>query len=219
MYIIIVGCGRVGSELARLLSCEGHNVVMIDKNPTAFERLGGGFNGLSLTGNAFDIDLLKSAGIEKADVLCALTNGDNTNLVIAQIAKKIFKVTKVLTRIYDPSRAHIYKSLGLDVISGTLLFASMLRDKIIESKLSSFFVENPQMAVLEVLIKDKLNGKNVKEINTPGKSLVTAVIKNNPEAKEKIVIPDDNTSVEKGDMVYLAVKIKFISELKSALDI
>ncbi|MDP8259826.1 MAG: TrkA family potassium uptake protein [Candidatus Gygaella obscura] len=219
MYIIIVGCGRVGSELARLLSCEGHNVVVVDKNSTAFERLGGAFNGLSLTGNALDVDLLKSAGIEKADVLCALTNGDNTNLVIAQIAKKIFKVAKVLTRIYDPSRAHIYKSLGLDVISGTLLFASMLRDKIIESRLSSFFVENPEMAVLEVLIKDKFDGKNVKAINTPGKSLVTAVIKSNPEAKEKIIIPDDSTSVEKGDIVYLAVKMRFLSEVKSALDI
>ncbi|MFA5338299.1 MAG: NAD-binding protein [Candidatus Omnitrophota bacterium] len=98
MYVIIVGCGRVGSELAKLLSNEGHDVVVIDKSPSSFDRLGGTFNGITLVGNGFDQDLLKSAGIEKADAFCTVTNGDNTNLISAQVAKKIFNVPKVIAR-------------------------------------------------------------------------------------------------------------------------
>jgi trk system potassium uptake protein TrkA len=121
MYVIIVGCGRVGSELAKLLSNEGHNVVVIDKNHSSFDRLGGTFNGLTFVGNGFDLGLLRQAGIEKADAFCAVTNGDNTNLISAQVAKKIFNVPKVIARVYDPQRAHIYTALGLDIISGTVL--------------------------------------------------------------------------------------------------
>src|SRR5512137_670918 len=106
MFTIIVGCGRVGSELAKLLSSEGHDVVIIDKNESSFSRLGATFNGMVLVGNGFDLELLKRAGIEKADAFCAVTNGDNTNLVSAQVAKKIFSVPKVFARVYDPQRAH-----------------------------------------------------------------------------------------------------------------
>ncbi|MBM3243712.1 MAG: TrkA family potassium uptake protein, partial [Candidatus Omnitrophica bacterium] len=81
MHVIIVGCGRVGAELAKLLANEGHNVVIIDKSPDSFDRLGSTFNGLTMTGNGFDQELLKQVGIEKADAFCAVTNGDNTNLI------------------------------------------------------------------------------------------------------------------------------------------
>src|SRR3989338_9246277 len=148
MYVRIAGCGRVGSELAKLLSSEGHNVVVIDRNQPSFERLGGTFNGLSLVGNGFDLSILKQAGIEKADAFCAVTNGDNTNLVSAQVAKKIFKVPKVIARVYDPQRAHIYAALGLDIISGTILFAAMLRDKVIESRFSSYLIETKELGVI-----------------------------------------------------------------------
>ena len=120
MYVIIVGCGRVGAELAKLLVNEGHNVVVVDKSPASFDRLGGAFNGLTLVGNGFDLDLLKQAGIENADAFCSVTNGDNTNLISAQVAKKIFKVPKVIARVYDPQRAHIYAALGLDISAGRL---------------------------------------------------------------------------------------------------
>ena len=91
MHIVIVGCGRVGAELAKLLSSEGHNIVVVDKDPKSFSRLSKAFNGVSLEGNGYDIEILKSAGIEKADAFCVVTNGDNTNLVAAQVAKNIFK--------------------------------------------------------------------------------------------------------------------------------
>jgi len=168
MYVIIVGCGRVGSELAKLLSGEGHNVVIIDKSQTSFDRLGGTFNGLTLVGNGFDLSLLKQAGIEKADAFCSVTNGDNTNLISAQVAKKIFHVPKVIARVYDPQRAHIYAALGLDIISGTVLFAAMLRDKIIESRFSSYLIETKDLGVIEIEVKDALVSKAVQEINIPG---------------------------------------------------
>jgi len=99
MYVIIVGCGRVGSELAKLLSAEGHNVVVIDKNRESFDRLGKSFNGITLLGNGFNLELLREVGIKGADAFCAVTNGDNTNLIAAQVAKKIFGVPKVIARV------------------------------------------------------------------------------------------------------------------------
>ncbi|MCK9430886.1 MAG: TrkA family potassium uptake protein, partial [Candidatus Omnitrophica bacterium] len=175
MYVIIAGCGRVGAELAKLLSGEGHDVVIIDKSRESFSRLGDTFNGLTMVGNGFDLALLKQVGIEKADAFCAVTNGDNTNLISAQVAKKIFRVPKVFARVYDPQRAHIYAALGLDIISGTMLFSSMLRDKIIESRFSSYLIESKDLGVIEIEVKDNLVGKTIQDINISGEFIVTAI--------------------------------------------
>ncbi|MCM8800100.1 MAG: TrkA family potassium uptake protein [Candidatus Omnitrophica bacterium] len=214
MYIIIVGCGRVGSELANLLSQEGHNVVVIDRNPQAFLRLGATFNGLTLVGNGFDLELLREAGIEKADAFCALTNGDNTNLVCAQVAKKIFKVPKVIARVYDPARAHIYHLLGLDVISGTLLFASMIRDKIIETKFSSYLIESKDVGVLEIEINQGLEGKKVKDINIEEELMVVAIKK-----MSGVVLPKEEMVLEKGDIVLALVKTEKLAHIKEKFKI
>jgi trk system potassium uptake protein TrkA len=212
MYVVIVGCGRVGSELARLLSSEGHNVVIVDKNPKSFERLGGVFNGLSIEGNGYEIEVLKKAGIEKADAFCAVTNGDNTNLVAAQAAKKIFKVPKVIARVYDPQRAHIYKALGLDILSGTILFAAMIRDKLIESRFSSYLIESADVGILEFEIKPDLAGKKVSEINIPYEMLICSVIK-----KKGTIIPTDNTVLQEGDVLLAIVKTESLDKVKKKL--
>ena len=209
MYVIIVGCGRVGSELAKLLSAEGHDLVVIDKNPTAFDRLGGTFNGLTLVGNGFSLSLLKQAGIEKADAFCAVTNGDNTNLVSAQAATKIFKVPKVIARVYDPERAHIYKALGLDIISGTILFAAMLRDKIIESRFSSYLIETKELGVIEIEAKNSLVGKAIQEINIPGEFLVVAI-----RRLQDVIIPEPNTTLKAKDVLMAAVKVASLKRVK-----
>ncbi len=209
MYIIIVGCGRVGSELAKLLSGEGHNVVVIDKNQNSFDRLGGTFNGLTLTGNGFDLGLLKQAGIEKADAFCAVTNGDNTNLISAQVAKKIFKIPKVIARVYDPQRAHIYAVLGLDIISGTMLLASMLRDKIIESRFSSYLIETKDLGVIEVEVKDSLVGKTIQEINLPQEFLVVAI-----RRMEGVIIPEPQTVLKRKDILMAVVKVASLRKIK-----
>jgi len=209
MYIIIVGCGRVGSELAKLLSAEGHDLGVIDKNPTAFDRLGGTFNGLTLVGNGFSLSLLKQAGIEKADAFCAVTNGDNTNLVSAQAAKKIFKVPKVIARVYDPQRAHIYKALGLDIISGTILFAAMLRDKIIESRFSSYLIETKELGVIEIEAKNSLVGKTIQDINIPGEFLVVAI-----RRLQDVIIPEPHTALKAKDVLMAAVKVASLKKIK-----
>jgi len=209
MYVIIVGCGRVGSELAKLLSSEGHNVVVIDRSQTSFERLGRTFNGLTLVGNGFDLELLKTAGITQAGAFCAVTNGDNTNLVAAQVAKKIFNVPKVIARVYDPKRANVYKALGLDVISGTILFASMLRDKIVESRFSSYLIESGELGVLEIEAGKDLKGKSISQINLAGELIVATIRRVNG-----IVIPEPNTKVEEGDILLAVVKTNRLDKIR-----
>jgi trk system potassium uptake protein len=209
MYIIIVGCGRVGSELAKLLSGEGHNVVVIDRSQASFDRLGSTFNGLTLVGNGFSLDLLRQAGIEKADAFCSVTNGDNTNLISAQVARKIFKVSKVIARVYDPQRANIYTALGLDILSGTILFASMIRDKIVESRFSSYLIESKDLGVLEIDVKDDLAGKVVADINVPGEFMVVAI-----RRLEGVVIPEPRTAVKKKDVLMAVVKVESLKKIK-----
>jgi len=211
MYVIIAGCGRVGSELAKLLSGEGHNVVVIDKNPASFDRLGGTFNGLTLVGNGFDLGLLKQAGIEKTDAFCAVTNGDNTNLVSAQVAKTIFKVPKVIARVYDPQRAHIYAALGLDIISGTILFAAMLRDKIIESRFSSYLIESKDLGVIEIAVKNNLVGKTIQDINLPGEFLVVAI-----RRLQGVIIPEPQTVLKVKDTLMAVVKVASLNKIKES---
>ena len=214
MYVIIVGCGRVGSELAKLLSTEEHNVVIIDKNQAAFDRLGGTFNGLTLVGSGFDLGLLKQAGIEKADAFCAVTDGDNTNLVSAQVAKKIFKIPKVIARVYDPQRAHIYTALGLDIISGTILFAAMIRDKIIESRFSSYLIETKELGVIEIEVKNNLANKTIQEINIPGEFLVVAI-----KGVHGIIIPANNTILREKDVLMAAVKVASLEKIKERFNL
>lgn len=214
MYVIIVGCGRVGSELAKLLSGEGHNVVVIDKNQNSFDRLGGTFNGLTLVGNGFDLSLLKQAGIEKADAFCAVTNGDNTNLISAQVAKKIFKTPKVIARVYDPPRAHIYAALGLDIISGTMLFASMIRDKVIESRFSSYMIESKDLGVLEIEVKNSLIGKTIQDINVPQDFLVVAI-----RRLDGIIIPEPQTILKSKDTLMGVVKVASLKKIKEKFNL
>jgi trk system potassium uptake protein TrkA len=209
MFVVIVGCGRVGSELAKLLSSEGHDVVVIDKSSASLDRLGNTFNGVALVGNGFNPALLKQINVERADVFCAVTNGDNTNLVAAQVAKRIFHVPKVIARVYDPQRAHIYNALGLDVISGTTLFASMLRDKIVESRFSSYLIETKDLGVIEIEVKNDLIGKTIGEVNLPGEFLVAAIRK-----VRGVVIPEAGTVLEKGDTVMGVVKVVSLDIVK-----
>ncbi|MFA5090269.1 MAG: TrkA family potassium uptake protein [Candidatus Omnitrophota bacterium] len=209
MYIIIIGCGRVGSELAKLLSSEGHDVVIIDKEQSSFERLEDNFNGLTLVGNGFDTGLLKQAGIEKAYAFCAVTNGDNTNLISAQVAKKIFKVPRVFARVYDPQRAHIYTALGLDIISGTMLFASMLRDKIIESRFSSYLIETKELGIIEIEVKGDLIGKVINDINIPGEFLVVAI-----RRMQGVILPESQMVLKAKDILMAAVKVSSLQKIK-----
>jgi len=215
MYIIVVGCGRVGAELATILSLEGHNVVVIDQDSRAFSRLGPAFNGITITGNGFNREILEEAGIERTDAFAAVTNEDSANAMSALIAKKIYKVPRVVVRTYDPLRARSFEELGLDVLSGTTLVARMSRAKIIDRQLTSFLVEGSgELGVLEVEINEKLTGKKIKEINLNEDFVVSGLRKN-----RKLTIAALDTVVKKGDTVFGVVKIASLEKVKSKLGI
>jgi trk system potassium uptake protein TrkA len=130
MKVVIMGCGRVGAQLATMLDKEGHQVTALDIDAYSFRRLPPGFGGTALIGNGVDEESLKKAGIEEADAFVAVTQGDNRNVMASQIAKHIFRVPKVVCRIYDPLRRDIYSLLGLEAISPTTVFAQMLKEKL-----------------------------------------------------------------------------------------
>jgi trk/ktr system potassium uptake protein len=131
MKIIIMGCGRVGATLASLMIGEKFDVTIIDTNPSAFTRLAPDFRGTKIAGDGTDEDVLRRAGIEQAQCFAAVTNGDNRNIMAAQIAKHIFHVPRVICRIYDPIRQEVYHSLGLDSICPTVVGAQMIHDALI----------------------------------------------------------------------------------------
>lgn len=214
MYIIIVGCGRVGARVATLLSEEGHNVVVIDKNSGAFKRLGTTFNGITLVGSGFELDILKEAGIEKADAFCSLTNGDNTNIMASQVAKKIFRVPRVIARVYDSARAHIYESLGLEILSGTVLFAAMIRDKLVDKRLSSFIIETGDLGIIELDVPGSLAGKTVSDVSVANEFIVVTVVKGSDPHGQDILIPLPDTHLGKGDKVYGIVRSGSIQKVK-----
>jgi trk system potassium uptake protein TrkA len=128
MRVVIVGCGRVGAHLARSLVKKGCQVSVIDRNSSAFVRLGGDFPGSLVLGTGIDEDVLRKAGIEQTDVLIAVTNGDNTNIMAAQVAKEIFGVPRAICRIYDPLREEIYRDLGLETTCPTILGATRIEE-------------------------------------------------------------------------------------------
>jgi len=128
MNVIIVGCGRVGSTLARLMHNDGHTVTVVDLLSESFRRLGSRFKGQRIIGNGIDSEVLKRAGVEKCDVFVAVTQGDNRNIMSSQIARVIYDVPKVLTRINDPVRADLYRTLGITTLCGTTLLSGLMRD-------------------------------------------------------------------------------------------
>ena len=130
MNVIIMGCGRVGAHLAGMLDSEGHRVTILDIDSYSFRRLPPGFSGQALVGNGTDEDTLIKAGIQNADVFVAVTQGDNRNVLAAQIAKHIFNVPRVLCRIYDPIRQEMYQELGILTTSPTKTGAQALREVI-----------------------------------------------------------------------------------------
>jgi len=130
MKAVIMGCSRVGARLAGLLDADGHSVTILDTDTYSFRRLPPTFKGNALVGNGLDQEVLKRAGIEEADAFVATTQGDNRNIMAAQIAKHIFNVPKVVSRIYDPLRQELYSTLGLETISPTTIFAQILREKL-----------------------------------------------------------------------------------------
>ncbi len=137
MRIIIMGCGRVGAALAGMFATQRHEVTVIDQSQQAFTRLSKEFPGGKLLGNGLDEDVLKRAGIERADCFVAVTNGDNRNIMAAQIAKHNFHVPRVICRIYDPIRQQVYAELGLESVCPTTIGAQLIHDAVLHPERST----------------------------------------------------------------------------------
>jgi trk system potassium uptake protein TrkA len=213
MHIVIVGCGRVGSQLANILSQEGHSVAVVDKDPVAFKRLSKDFQGEIVTGVGFDRQTLIKAGIEHADAFASVTNGDNTNIVSALLVKRAFNVPCVITRIYDPQRAEIYRRFGIPTISSTTWAANELREMICYAGLPSrLTLGSGEVEIVEVAAPPKLAGRPIGELNVPGEVSVVAVVH-----AGKAVIPESGTLLEKGDLLYIAVLNPAMEKLKKLL--
>jgi trk system potassium uptake protein len=131
MKILIMGCGRTGAQLASMLDSEGHQITILDTNDYSFHRLPSSFNGTAIVGDGTNEEILIKSGIRECDAFVAVTQGDNRNVMASQIAKHIFKVPKVIMRIYDPLRRELYNSLGLESFSPTVIFAQILKDNLL----------------------------------------------------------------------------------------
>ena len=129
-YTVIIGCGRLGANLANTLSEEGENVLILDKEKDSFRKLSSSFGGLAVEGDGTELDTLKAADVQHADTVIAVTNNDNVNIMIAQIAKECFPVKKVISRLFDPERECVYQELGIDTICPAVLSANEI-DKIL----------------------------------------------------------------------------------------
>ena len=128
--ILIMGCGRTGGRLANLLDAAGHNVTVMDVDAYSFRRLSPDYKGKALVGNGIDFETLKKAGVAEVEMFIAVTQGDNRNIMAAQMAKHIFNVPRVICRIYDPLRQEIFQNLGLETICPTTIFADILKKRV-----------------------------------------------------------------------------------------
>ena len=215
MYIIIMGCGRVGSQLAKRFILEDHKVTVIDKDPSAFKKLGKNFNGKKIEGIGFDEETLKEAEIEKADAFIAVTNGDNHNIVGAVTAKNRFRVPKVVARIYDPAREKLYQHLGVQTISSTAWAANKIKDLVLHVELVRHMsFGNGEVDLIEGEISPQLVGRKVADITIPGEIKVIALIRFG-----KASIPTAGTIFQEKDGVQVAVANASIPKLKKMLGV
>jgi trk system potassium uptake protein len=200
MNVIVVGCGRVGSQLATLLSIEGNNVVVIDKSAEAFRRLGTIFNGVTIKGLGFDEEVLEEAGIREAHAFAAVTNLDNTNLMAAEVARKIFDVEHVVARLYNPQRERTYQQLGLDYVCGTTLVAETLLDKI-QSGHGHHVSALGDVEIVQFKASQAVDGKRVADIEIARRFRIAAVSRG-----DEMFVPEPDAVLHAGDIVMASVK-------------
>lgn len=209
MYTIIIGCGRVGSQIAMMLSAEGHEVTVVDRKKESFRRLGSAFEGITITGMGFDERVMREAGAERADALAAVTELDNTNLMTAEVASKIFNIPKVIARLSHPDKEGTYKKLNIDYILGTRLIAQKFFEKFFESRVILQLSIDKETNVIEFKIGQKANGKLIKELEIPHQFRIFTITRNGQS-----IIVDDNTILNTEDSVIAVAKRQAIVSRK-----
>lgn len=201
MHAVIMGCGRAGARLARRLESRGDTVAVIDKNPTAFHLLGMDFKGVTVTGVGFNPNALIAAGIERADAFIAVSSGDNSNIVSSIVAKDVFHVPRVITRIYDPQRAQIYRRMGIPTVAPVTWGINRIMDLLF---LDRFHTRdtfgNGEVELMEVRIGEVLAERMIREFEVPGEIHVATI-----ERLGSAFMPVAGTRFEHGDIVNVVV--------------
>ena len=213
MKVIIMGCGRVGEQVSRLLADEGHDVTVVDYDAAALARLGTQFKGRTVHGIGFDRDILMAAGIKHADAFAATSSSDNANIVAARLARNVFHVPKVVARLYDPRRAEIYQRLGLVTISSTAWGAERIHEALTHHEMDSVFTfGSGEVSVITIEAPPQWVGRTVNHITVPGEITVIAVTRNG-----KALLPFFGTQFQHNDLVHLAVLSSAMERLESLL--
>jgi trk system potassium uptake protein TrkA len=213
MKVIIVGCGKLGSGLARSLIQKGHTVTVIDSNPEAFEMLGKDFKGETIVGIGFDRDILEQAQIQLADAIVASSKSDETNALIGRIARNVYKVPRVISRLYDPRKAEIYRTLGIQTISTTTWGIQRTIEMLSYGQLDSVLtLGDSNVELIRIETPALLIGRTVNELTIYGEIQVVAISREN-----KSFLPTMGTALHKHDIIYIAALSTSAKKLKSML--
>lgn len=212
MHVVIVGCGRVGSTLARELTGQGHTVAIIDRKPEAFSRLGESFTGTKIVGIGFDRDVLIEAGIEKAGALASVTNGDNSNILIARVAREEFAIERVVARIYDPKRAEIYERLGIATVATVKWTSERIMRRILPDLPAVEWTDpSAKVVLVERELPKSLVGTKVLDLDSENARIVAV------RRLGSAMIPDTDTVVQESDVAYVAATIANLADFDKSL--
>ncbi len=200
MNLIVVGCGRVGSELAYRLYQKGHRVTVVDPLEAAFDNLPPGFQGRTIAGDVLNQDVLHRAGIQHADGLAAVTNSDSLNAVIARVAQVVYQVPNVVARNYDPRWRPVHEAFGLQVVSSASWGAQRLEDLLCQSGTDAILTPGSgEVAVLELVLPESWHGRRLHELLAGAECLPVALTR-----AGQATLPGPDTRVEAGDLLYVS---------------
>jgi trk system potassium uptake protein TrkA len=204
MQIIVIGCGKVGARFAQVLSDDGHDVVIVDSDSSSFKALDPDFDGVTITGVPIDQDVLKKAGIETADAVAAVTPDDNVNIMVCQVAKEIFKIPKVVARIYDPAREQVFHQFGLQTICPTQITVEVIKSMVVgEPKTSLHTIGNTVLTYNYVLAQNTQIGKKLNTLQLKENSFVFGIMQNG-----SFHFANEDITVNYGDTLVIAQKGK-----------
>jgi trk system potassium uptake protein TrkA len=214
MHVVVVGCGRVGSELATRLEGEGHGVAVIDKDRNAFRRLPKDFQGTAVLGFGFDKSHLEQAGIEHADALAAVTNGDNSNVVTARIARETYEVPYVVARIYDPRRAVIYQRLGIRTVATVAWTTDQVMRRLFpEHTVTEWTDASGTLTLVERALPDQWAGRRLAGMGEAGRYRVVSLSRAGQGAR----LPGPDAVGQEGDILHILVRQDSLDHLEERL--
>lgn len=213
MRVVVVGCGRVGSELALTLSREGNEVAVIDKSPRALQRLAMDWGGKTVVGFGFDRDSLEEAGIAGADALAAVTNGDNSNILTARIAKETYQVPNVVARIYDPRRAVIYRRLGIPTVATVSWTVDQVLRRLVPDRIvTEWSAPEGQVVMVERSLPPSWVGYRLDELEALGGARIAALAR-----AGKFSVPRPGALGQDGDVLYVSVEAQALGAFEQRL--